>query len=150
MSSKQSIRGHYAARILEEYLTSLYNSKHSDQDRRGPVKLPDWHLPSRDAASREHTPPSGKLGIVGAGVAGLYLAMMCDFVGIDYEILEASDRVGGRVYTHHFSEDATPIEHNYYDVGAMRFPDLEIMKPCVSLLPSSLGLFVILKNQLPI
>ena len=91
------------------------------------------------------------MGIIGAGVAGLYLAMMCDFLGIDYEILEASDRVGGRVYTHHFSEGATPIEHNYYDVGAMRFPDLEIMNPYVPPpVICSLDLPVILKNRLPI
>ncbi|KAI1214156.1 FAD/NAD(P)-binding domain-containing protein [Annulohypoxylon truncatum] len=41
-----------------------------------------------------------------------------------YDILEANSRIGGRVYTHKFSE--TP--HDYYDIGAMRFPDIPIMK----------------------
>lgn len=32
---------------------------------------------------------------------------------LSYEILEGSDRVGGRVYTHYFSKE----EHDYYDVS---------------------------------
>ena len=35
-----------------------------------------------------------------------------DIPNLSYEILEGSDRVGGRVYTHHFSER----KHDYYDV----------------------------------
>ena len=31
---------------------------------------------------------------------------------LSYEILEGSDRIGGRVYTHHFSD----TKHDYYDV----------------------------------
>lgn len=41
--------------------------------------------------------------------------MILDALGIpnlSYEILEGSDRVGGRVYTHHFSD----ARHDYYDV----------------------------------
>jgi monoamine oxidase len=55
---------------------------------------------------------------------------------IPYEILEASDRVGGRVYTYDFPADSTTA-HNYYDVGAMRIPDVPAMKMYFcSLLPS--------------
>ena len=43
---------------------------------------------------------------------------------VDYQILEASDKIGGRLLTHHFSEE----RHDYYDVGAMRFPNNGIMK----------------------
>ncbi len=35
-----------------------------------------------------------------------------DIPNLSYEILEGSDRIGGRVYTHHFSEK----KHDYYDV----------------------------------
>lgn len=38
---------------------------------------------------------------------------------LSYEILEGSDRVGGRVYTHRFSEK----KHDYYDVS-IRLPQL--------------------------
>ena len=97
---------------------------------RGDVELPDWRIPDRERLPRADPPlPGGKVGIVGAGVAGLYLAMMCDFLGIQYELLESSDRVGGRVYTYKFPQSNPAIAHNYYDVGAMRFPVLNTMKP---------------------
>lgn len=76
-----------------------------------------------------------KIGIVGAGVSGLFTALLFDWLNqhpklqgklkINYDIIEASDgsRVGGRLYTHRFSE----TEHDYYDVGAMRFPENDVM-----------------------
>lgn len=76
------------------------------------------------------------VGIVGAGVAGLFAALLFDWLNdhedlkgeslkISYDILEAAgaERLGGRLYTHHFSDE----EHDYYDVGAMRFPNNTIM-----------------------
>jgi len=60
-----------------------------------------------------------KVGIIGAGAAGLYAAMLLDSLGIDYDIHEASDRVGGRIYTYHFDQEAwdksTPNDPAYYD-----------------------------------
>ncbi|EJD00156.1 FAD/NAD-binding domain-containing protein [Fomitiporia mediterranea MF3/22] len=50
--------------------------------------------------------------------------MILQDLGIPYEILESSDRWGGRLFTHHFSDE----EHDYFDVGAMRFPDTPLMK----------------------
>jgi hypothetical protein len=38
--------------------------------------------------------------------------------------VEASDRAGGRLYTHKFSE----APHDYYDVGAMRWAEFPVMK----------------------
>jgi len=74
-----------------------------------------------------------KVGIVGAGAAGLFTALIIDFLrgvvpelkNISYDILEASgkERLGGRLYTHKFSGEP----HDYYDVGAMRFPMNKIM-----------------------
>ncbi|KAG8156840.1 hypothetical protein KVR01_013253 [Diaporthe batatas] len=72
-----------------------------------------------------------KVGIIGAGAAGLYAAILLESLGIDYDIHEASDRIGGRIFTHRFDQDAwdksTPDEpdyYDYYDVGAMRFPPM--------------------------
>lgn len=60
-----------------------------------------------------------KVGILGAGVAGLYAAILLDSIGIDYEIHEASERIGGRIYTYHFDQEAwdksTPEDPAYYD-----------------------------------
>lgn len=68
-----------------------------------------------------------KVCIIGAGIAGLYLALILqdlEIPGLSWDILEANrDRIGGRIYTHRFSE----AHDDYYDVGAMRFPDIPIM-----------------------
>ena len=73
-------------------------------------------------------PIQGRVCIVGAGVCGLYLALMLRYLGFsDFDILESSQRVGGRCYTQTFPADNN-CPHNYYDVGAMRIPDIEAMK----------------------
>ena len=67
-------------------------------------------------------PPSsiqGRVCIIGAGMAGLYTAMILDSLGIQYDILEASNRVGGRVFTHKFRNDGLGCprdksRYNYY------------------------------------
>jgi protoporphyrinogen oxidase len=66
----------------------------------------------------------GRVCIVGAGVAGLLIAMILKYLKIDFDIVEASDRVGGRCFTYKFPGVS---KHNYYDVGAMRIPDIETM-----------------------
>ncbi|KAF4917757.1 putative bifunctional amine oxidase [Colletotrichum viniferum] len=99
--------------------------------------------------------PSGtplKVGIIGAGAAGLYAAILLDSLGIEYDIHEVSDRIGGRIYTYRFDQDtwanstsADPAYYDYYvskisaildgyltlrnkqDVGAMRFPPMPYM-----------------------
>jgi len=64
------------------------------------------------------------IAIIGAGAAGLRVAMMLDYLGIPYDLFEASKRHGGRCYTYHFTkEEESGLTHDYYDVGAMRFPD---------------------------
>lgn len=89
-----------------------------------------------------------KVGIVGAGVAGLFTALLLDwlnkelgkdsgeeeYLDIDYEILEAAgeERLGGRLYTYRFSGAEGGV-HDYYDVGAMRFPENDVMNRCVFL-----------------
>lgn len=60
-----------------------------------------------------------RVGIVGAGVAGLYSALLLKEQGHHVRIFEASNRVGGRIYTHRFNAQ----EHQYFEAGAMRLPD---------------------------
>lgn len=68
-----------------------------------------------------------RICIVGAGITGLFIAMILDSLkipGLEYDILEASDRTGGRIHSHYFSD----APHDYYDCGAMRYPDIDMMK----------------------
>jgi hypothetical protein len=64
------------------------------------------------------------VGIIGAGVAGLKAAMLLSQAGIPFEIIEASNRVGGRLFTYQFSDQP----YDYFDVGAMRYPDIPPMQ----------------------
>ena len=77
-----------------------------------------------------------KVGIVGAGCAGLFTALIFDHLkekcglDVDYEILESNpeERLGGRLYSYRFENVKEKGDHDYYDVGAMRFPEIDIMK----------------------
>ncbi|PHH90838.1 hypothetical protein CDD83_2504 [Cordyceps sp. RAO-2017] len=95
-----------------------------------------------------------KVGIIGAGAAGLYTALLLESLGVDYEILEASERVGGRIYTHRFDEAAwraskpgEPEYYDYYDVGAMRFPGMKWMDRIIG--PSNNSLVSHINSRLP-
>lgn len=112
----------------------LQKLKHADIDTGPDDSLPVRKLaPSRDIKDiKDLTDPlisvPGKICIVGAGACGLYLALMLRYLGFsDLDILESSGRVGGRCYTHKFTDDAQ-CPHNYYDIGAMRIPDIVAMK----------------------
>lgn len=82
----------------------------------------------------ESLPPL-KVCIVGAGVSGLYIAMILDDLaipGLTYEIIESAEISGGRIKTHNFN--AT----DYYDIGAMRFPQIPSMQRYSTCIPSRL------------
>ncbi|KUI72131.1 hypothetical protein VM1G_07655 [Cytospora mali] len=100
------------------------------------ISIADLYKKTKELTGGGITPPEPgkfKVGIVGAGVAGLFTGLLLDWLNeklegklqIDYDIIEAADtpRLGGRLFTHKFSE----AEHDYYDIGAMRFPDNVIM-----------------------
>jgi protoporphyrinogen oxidase len=81
-----------------------------------------------------HQFPNPKVAIVGAGVAGLFTAMILDYLtdnvtgfNVTYDIYEAhkdSSRLRGRLYTFNFSDmDPNDPKHNYFDIGAMCFLD---------------------------
>ena len=53
--------------------------------------------------------------------------MILEDLGIPYQIIEAQNKVGGRLFTYQFPH---PIgaPYNYFDVGAMRFPKISSMR----------------------
>lgn len=61
------------------------------------------------------------IGIVGGGIAGLYSALLLREEGHRVTVFEASSRLGGRIYTHHFKPVARG-EDPFFEAGAMRVP----------------------------
>ena len=66
------------------------------------------------------------VGIIGAGASGLYAGVLLQSLGIDYEILEANDRAGGRIYTHYFDLAAWKASK----AGQPEFYDYFVRPPC--------------------
>ncbi|KAG1873113.1 hypothetical protein F4604DRAFT_1681177 [Suillus subluteus] len=91
----------------------------------GDCVLKDARLPELSQDGYDSTP--GTVGILGAGVSGLYTALILDSLNIEYEILEASNCTGRRLLTYNFPNGG---KYDYFichsfdpaDVGAMRFP----------------------------
>lgn len=73
------------------------------------------HLPT-SKVSEGSKDPELVVGILGAGIGGLYAALILDSLKIKYEIIEATGRSGGRLYTHKFKkQDGSPgDEYDYY------------------------------------
>ena len=107
-----------------EKIPSLRDLYPGDGDKMHFPPLQPGHLPSRPRDSSQELPQNMKVCIIGAGMAGLYSALIFDHLGIKYDLLEANDRPGGRVLTHYFSTR----KHDYYDIGAMRFPNVPPME----------------------
>ncbi|MEV0122248.1 NAD(P)/FAD-dependent oxidoreductase [Streptomyces sp. NPDC050703] len=59
------------------------------------------------------------VAVLGAGVAGLVAAGELEALGHRVTVLEGSERIGGRVYTHRFG---TGHDAPYAELGAMRIP----------------------------
>jgi monoamine oxidase len=65
------------------------------------------------------------VGIVGGGFAGMYAGLILQSLGIEFEIFEASERVGGRIDTWYSTEYDPKSDKNkglYGEVGGMRIP----------------------------
>lgn len=153
----QTIRQQYALTAVEQEIERVINNEGVPLDGFTPgfdgnlPELPDiapsvgqhdnqeaLEKLSLELKKRPPTPP--KVAIVGAGVAGLFLGMMLDYLNdqipafnVGYEIFEANDssRVGGRLFTYNFKPDPPQNPqgpHDYYDVGGMRFPQNPIMQ----------------------
>ena len=102
----------------------LRNLYPANGDQKSFPALEPGKLPSRPRDASRDLPADMKVCIVGAGCAGLYAALIFDHLGVKYDLLEANDRPGGRVLTHYFSTR----KHDYYDIGAMRFPNVPPME----------------------
>ncbi|WP_298516299.1 FAD-dependent oxidoreductase [uncultured Kordia sp.] len=74
---------------------------------------------------KDDTQKKPLVGIIGGGFAGMYAGLILQSLDIEFEIFEASDRVGGRIDTWYSTEyDANSQENKglYGEVGGMRVP----------------------------
>ena len=73
------------------------------------------------------------VGIIGAGMSGLYAGLLLKKYDIPFHIFEGrNDRVGGRIYT--CREEFGPGDNQYFEAGAMRLPCIESQKPVFQLI----------------
>lgn len=81
---------------------------------------------ARDSLSTlAHVPAAArgrKVLIVGAGVAGMVTAYEAMRMGLHPVLVEASDRIGGRLYAHVAGDPDDPAKRVICELGAMRFP----------------------------
>ena len=61
------------------------------------------------------------VAIVGAGIAGLYAGLLLRREGHQVTIYERTPRVGGRIFTHHFTSPGASKDA-FFEAGAMRIP----------------------------
>lgn len=94
-----TFREQYSRSILDQYYGGIIPGLSLDTFT--PYDIAHSSVTRRNAS----TVASPRVGIIGAGVAGLYAAMVLQNLGMQYEILEAQpSHIGGRLYTHHFSD----------------------------------------------
>lgn len=107
-----------AARLLANDVTAL---------------VPDFPFHYRrflDTAASNGTPLAqvsslaygSKVLIVGAGVAGMVAAYEAMRMGLHPVVVEASDRIGGRLYSYVAGDPLDPANSVICEMGAMRFP----------------------------
>ena len=149
--SRPSYRAQWARRLVRTTITDeLLNAQFKAGSIYGRDSIADSQSSSHAIYSDLINPPSSpaassteskkerrplKVCIVGAGITGLYIALLLDSLNdpdLSYDILEASSQAGGRVRTHLFSEQT----HDYCDTGAMRFPDIPLMRRYTILISS--------------
>lgn len=113
--SKYDVFAHYGRNLINEHVIAL--RKEINEKKGTIIGLPRDGFPlppstvSQDAAREDF-----KVGILGAGVGGLYAALILDSLDIKYEIIEASERTGGRLYTHRFKkpDGSDGDKYDYY------------------------------------
>ena len=86
----------YAYNILDKHMDEL-ETKYG-------IQKPPIPPSAKESAIVPIAKDHPKVGIIGAGIGGLYAAMLLQERGIPYEILEASPRLGGRLYTHRMGD----------------------------------------------
>ncbi|KAJ4012635.1 hypothetical protein NW752_008348 [Fusarium irregulare] len=130
----EGLRIAYAQHLLNKHLRKLRSRLNEDVSYSEPLPQERLSHSAPSHGSDEVPEYKGRVAIVGAGATGLYLAMMLKHLKINnVDIYEASDRIGGRCFTYSFPDDKD-CPHNYYDIGAMRIPEIPAMQSTLNLI----------------
>jgi len=111
---------------FSRWLLANHGSSHRKEIKRQRDRKDGKHFKQILSASSRLNPTEEPLvGIVGGGFAGLYAGLILQSLGIECQIFESSDRVGGRIQTWYSTEySATEVDKSglYGEVGGMRLP----------------------------
>jgi len=119
--SSGSVRKAFSDWILENYGSDYVKEIENQRSRK------EGHYFKRSFSEKpsERKSEVPLVGIVGGGFAGLYSGLILQSLGIECEVFESSDRVGGRIDTW-YSTEYNPNDKNknglYGEVGGMRVP----------------------------
>lgn len=99
----------------------ITSSAHAILDYYGRFLIRNYASPMEKREASLPLPPRAwsdePVAILGAGVGGLYTALILQSLNVSYEIIEASNRTGGRLFTHKFFDGGFYdyfVSLNYY------------------------------------
>ncbi len=113
-----------AAKAFSDYLLEHYGEdyQHAVEEQLVAKRMRPAR-PETEADTAEEVPLT--VGIIGGGFAGMYAGIILQSLGIECEVFEASDRVGGRIdtwYSTNYNANDTNKAGLYGEVGGMRLP----------------------------
>ncbi|QRV92089.1 Flavin containing amine oxidoreductase [Ceratobasidium sp. AG-Ba] len=132
----------YGEDILTNYHARLFSSAPKPRVPRPTFELPpldqlaiatDIPKPTPSEPTLADLPydthPIQRVAVIGGGVSGLVVARK---LGVKHkvDVFEAADHVRGRLFIYDFKDGK---EWDYFDVGAMWFPNTSVMKPTYDL-----------------
>ncbi|WP_046745238.1 flavin monoamine oxidase family protein [Kordia zhangzhouensis] len=118
---KSSVRRAFSDWIIENYGEDYKETLQKQRRKTESIGLLKERIV--DVSTTEE--PKPLVGIIGGGFAGMYAGLILQSLGIEFEIFEASNRVGGRIdtwYSPKYDAESKENKGLYGEVGGMRIP----------------------------
>lgn len=113
--------------LMSEWLLTNYGESYINEVERQRARENARNFKTKLSLANEvETTEIPIVGIIGGGFAGLYAGLILQSLGIEFEIFESTDRVGGRIHTWYsedYSRDRKKKKYGLYgEIGGMRLP----------------------------